>query len=277
MSRSDAMSNARVRKLATVLAVIVALTADTLAHEYWIEPAKFSIAKGEKTQVKLLLGDGLIKDVEERPFQADKTALFSVFSRRQTVDLRSGLTDGATPLYEFTGAEVGNYLFAMERNWSYITLEPDQFDAYLREDGMEYIIAEREKLGESKRPGRERYARFLKSLLQVGGRSDDTYKKRTGLKLELIPQANPYSKKVGDLISFQVVLDNAPLAGYTVFADNRQTGKKKLLTDKNGKFTFKLDAPGLWLTRLVFMRRCKVDCGDADWESFWASFSFGVE
>ena len=277
MSRSDAMSNVSAYKLLTVLSLIVVLTADALAHEYWIEPAKFSIAKGEKTQVKLLLGDGLVKDVEERPFQADKTTVFSVFSRRQTLDLRSRLADGATPLYEFTGAELGNYLFAMERTWSYITIEPDQFDAYLREDGMEYIIAEREKLGESKRPGRERYARFLKSLLQVGRKGDDTYKKRTGLTVELIPQANPYSKKVGDLISFQALLDNKPLAGYTVFADNRQTGKKKLLTDKNGKFTFKLDAPGLWLTRLVFMRRCKVDCGDADWESFWASFSFGIE
>ena len=277
MSRSDAMSNVSAYKLLTVLSLIVVLTADALAHEYWIEPAKFSIAKGEKTQVKLLLGDGLVKDVEERPFQADKTTVFSVFSRRQTLDLRSRLADGATPLYEFTGAEMGNYLFAMERTWSYITIEPDQFDAYLREDGMEYIIAEREKLGESKRPGRERYARFLKSLLQVGRKGDDTYKKRTGLTVELIPQANPYSKKVGDLISFQALLDNKPLAGYTVFADNRQTGKKKLLTDKNGKFTFKLDAPGLWLTRLVFMRRCKVDCGDADWESFWASFSFGIE
>ena len=277
MSRSDAMSNVSAYKLLTVLSLIVVLTADALAHEYWIEPAKFSIAKGEKTQVKLLLGDGLVKDVEERPFQADKTTVFSVFSRRQTLDLRSRLADGATPLYEFTGAEMGNYLFAMERTWSYITIEPDQFDAYLREDGMEYIIAEREKLGESKRPGRERYARFLKSLLQVGRKGDDTYKKRTGLTVELIPQANPYSKKVGDLISFQALLDNKPLAGYTVFADNRQTGKKKLLTDKNGKFTFKLDAPGLWLTRLVFMRRCKVDCGDADWESFWASFSFVIE
>lgn len=277
MWRSDAMSKARVHKLATVLAVIVVIAVEALAHEYWIEPAKFSIARGEKTQIKLLLGDGLVKDVEERPFQADKTTMFSIFSRRPTVDLRSGLADGATPLYEFTGAEIGNYLFAMERNWSYIVLEPDQFDAYLREDGMEYIIAEREKLGESKKPGRERYARFLKSLLQVGGRGDDTYKKKTGLTVELIPQANPYSKKVGELISFQALLDNKPLAGYTVFADNRQTGKRKLLTDKNGKFTFKLDAPGLWLTRLVFMRRCKVDCGDADWESFWASFSFGID
>lgn len=248
----------------------------TFAHEYWLEPEKFFLTPKEKTIVRLFVGDGLVNDREERPFQKNKTDIFSVYSRSNKIDLLGNLTDGALPVYEFSGDAAGNYLLAMERNWSHITLEADKFDDYLRTDGMEYIIAERAKLGESKKQARERYSRFIKGLLLVGDKRDDTYKKKIGLKLELMPLENPYAKKVGDKIAFQVLFDGKPLAGRTVFADNRMSKTQKMITDKNGKISFVLASSGLWLARLVFMQRCKAECGEADWESYWGAFSFGV-
>ncbi|MGQ0543035.1 MAG: hypothetical protein ACT4O9_14510, partial [Blastocatellia bacterium] len=41
------------------------------AHEYWFEPDKFHLRPGEKTSVRLFVGEGLKKE-EERPFQASK-------------------------------------------------------------------------------------------------------------------------------------------------------------------------------------------------------------
>ncbi len=99
------------------------------------------------------------------------------------------------PIYEFSADKSGNYLLAMERNWSYITLEPQKFEDYLVEDGMEYISKEREKLGETDKQGRERYSRYIKTLLQVGDKRTDVYKKKLGMKLEIMPLENPYSKK----------------------------------------------------------------------------------
>ncbi len=247
------------------------------AHEYWLEPEKFFLTPNEKTIVRLFVGDGLVKDREERPFQKDKTPMFSIFSRKDKTDLLGILKDGVLPIYQFSGDAAGNYLLAMERNWSYITLEPDKFDDYLREDGMEYIMAEREKLGESKKIARERYSRYIKGLLQVGGKRDSAYAKKLGMKLEIIPLSNPYAKKIGDTIQFQVWFDGKPLVGRTVFENNRESQEQKAVTDSNGKFSVKLDKSGLWLARLVFMQRCKADCGEADWESFWGAYSFGVK
>lgn len=164
----------------------------------------------------------------------------------------------------------------MERNWSYIKLEPQKFEDYLREDGMEYISAERAKAGETAKQGRERYSRFIRSLLQVGDKRDDTYKKPVGLKLEIMPLENPYAKRVGDELKFQVIFDGKPLADRTVFADNRASKTQKMTTDKNGRVTIKIDRSGLWLVRLVTMRRCAAECGEADWESFWGAITFGV-
>lgn len=246
------------------------------AHEYWFEPETFFPAPKAKIAVHLYVGDGLVKDREERVYETKKTDMFQLFSTFKTWNLKTSLTEGQMPIYEFSADKSGNYLLAMERNWSYITLEPQKFEDYLVEDGMEYISKEREKLGESSKPGRERYSRYIKTLLQVGDKRTDVYKKKLGMKLEIMPLENPYSKKVGDTLSFQVLFDGKPLVGKTVFANNRDSETQKMTTDKDGKFSMKIEKKGLWLARLVYMQRCAKDCGEADWESFWGAFSFGA-
>jgi uncharacterized GH25 family protein len=266
------------RKVLFIFASLLLFAASAFAHEYWLEPEKFALAPGEKTVVRLYVGDAL-KDKEEKPFQTTKTTRFDIFSANKTLDLKTSVADGAMPIYGFSADKAGNYLLAMERNWSYIKLNAQEFEDYLREDGMEYIIAEREKLGERKKEGSERYSRFLKSLLQVGTRRDDVYKKQLGMKLEIVPLENPYTKKVGDKLKFQVFLDGKPLADRDVFANNRNgenVTTQKMKTDKSGKIAVSLDNGGLWLVRLVNMQKCRQDCGEADWESFWAAFTFGV-
>lgn len=265
------------RKLLSIIILAVLLSSSALAHEFWFEPETFFLAPNQKVAVRLYVGDGLVKDREERPFQLAKTETFKLISDSGTRDLKTSLADGALPFYSFSADRTGNYLLATERNWSYIKLEPRQFEDYLREDGMEYIIAERAKLGEGTKEGRERYGRFIKTLLQVSDRRDETYKKSAGLKLEITPLENPYSKRVGERLSFQVLFEGRPLTGKTVFADNRNSATQRMTTDSEGKFTMKIDRGGLWLVRLVFMRRCEADCGEADWESFWGAFSFGAK
>ena len=267
-------------KLKIILTFIfaAAFSINAFAHEYWFEPETFFPAPKTSTIVHLYVGDGIVKDREERPFQLAKTEMFQVFSAADTLNLKTSLKDEALPIYNFSAAKSGNYLLAMERNWSFIKIEPAKFEDYLREDGIEYISAERAKLGETDKEGRERYSRFIKSLLQVGDKRDDTYKKVLGLKLEITPLENPYSKKVGDDLKFQVVFDGKPLANRVVFADNRLNKEsQRMTTDKDGKISVKLNQNGLWLVRLVNMQRCAKDCGEAVWESFWGAFSFGVK
>lgn len=264
-------------KFTSALITTILLSANVFAHEYWFEPETFFPAANEKTVVHLYVGDGLTKDREERPFQLDKTPMFRIFSMNQPLDLKLSIADQTLPIYNFSAAKAGNYLLAMERNWSHIELEPDKFEEYLRADGLEYISAERAKSGETSKAGRERYSRFIKSLLQVGEKRDQTYKKQLGMRLEITPLENPYSKRAGDKLKFQVTFDGKPLADRTIFADNRNSATQKMKTDKNGRISVSIARNGLWLVRLVTMQRCAADCGEADWESFWGAYSFGVK
>lgn len=149
----------------------------------------------------------------------------------------------------------------------------------LREEGLDSIVALREQSGESQSEARERYSRYLKSLLQAGARHDETYKRELGFKLEIIPQTNPYELKIGDSLEVKVLFEGKPLPNAKVFADNREAGStrtQQTRTTAAGIATVKLDRSGFWLVRLVHMRRCAA-LAEADWESFWAAYTFGAK
>ena len=162
----------------------------TFAHEYWLETDNFFLKLNERSQIRLFVGDALKKD-EERPYQASKTVSFDMFSADGKFDMRSLVEDETTPFLKFSSDHAGTFLLSLERNWSYIKLDAAKFEDYLREDGMEYIIDERKRLGESNKAGSERYSRFIKTLLQVGDNRTGSAKTRVGSKLEIVPLENP--------------------------------------------------------------------------------------
>ena len=249
------------------------------AHEYWLEPESFFLKPGGKSAIRMFVRERL-KPEEERPFQASKTSLFKMYSAGGDFDLLGSGREGQTPIFTFSSLKEGTFLLALERNWSYITLSPTDFENYLREDGMEYIITERRKLGETDKDGKERYSRYLKSLIQVGARRDRTFRRQVGLSLEIIPLENPYAKKRGDQLKIQILFRGKPLGNKTIFSDVRNGNDietNRYETDSNGTAAVKLTTGGVWLIRVVHMERCPVACEGADWQSFWAAVTFGLK
>ncbi len=267
----------KIKPLLIATAVLFVATA-AFPHDYWIEPEKFFPAIGVSVPVRLFVGEELISE-EERVLQKEKTVRFQMFSKDATEDLMAAGNDGQSPIARITFKSPGSYLIAMERNQSYITLDAQKFTDYLKEEGLKDIIEQRMKSGESLIEGRERYSRYLKSLVQVGDRRDDTYKQELGFRLEIIPINNPSLIKLGDTLVVRVFLEGKPLAGAHIEAlcryENKGMGRFLSTTSTDGTAGFKIVQSGVWAIRLVHMRRCS-NCSDADWESFWASYSFGV-
>jgi uncharacterized GH25 family protein len=259
-----------------VLTVIL-LSVVAFSHDYWLEPESFFIPVGGEVNVRMYMGQHLTSE-EERPYKANATVRFELFSGDSREDL-SKLAKDEAPVARLAPPNPGNYLLAMERKAQTITLVADKFTEYLKEEGLDAIIKDRERLGESETNGNERYNRFLKTLLQVGDKHDDTFKRVVGHRLEIIPQHNPYKLKPGSSLKLQVLFEGQPLIDATVYADNRSNGTvqtQKLQTSHAGTIVVKLDRPGVWLVRMVHMQRC-IKCGDINWESFWSAFSFGLK
>jgi uncharacterized GH25 family protein len=267
-------------KFFTVLAMLCVFAVNVKAHDYWLEADNFFPAPNSEVTVKMWLGGWLAVE-EERPFQPKRTPFLQLFAANGATDLlKTGDEEDKMPFAKFKVGAAGNYLLAQERTPSFLTLEADKFHDYLREEGLEKIIAEREKRGETQEFGRERYSRYIKTLLQVGGKNDAIFGKNVGLKFEIVPLDNPYKKKIGEQIRFRVLFNGKQLEGVELAALNRynnQVFQQKMRTDAKGEAVFKLDRNGFWLVRGVEMRRCEKDCNEIDWESFWAAFSFGIK
>ncbi|RMG01257.1 MAG: hypothetical protein D6735_12150, partial [Acidobacteria bacterium] len=80
------------------------------AHEYWLEPKKFWGQIGEEIPIQLYVGDSLVKDLEERAFQKDKTTVFRLFSAGEVFDLKAFIADGAKPVYVLKPTRDGGHL-----------------------------------------------------------------------------------------------------------------------------------------------------------------------
>ena len=133
----------------------------------------------------------------------------------------------------------------------------------------------------------ERYARILKSLVQVGRVGEgELYKQVLGQKLEILLLQNPYVLDPGDDLEVQILFDGEPLRDKLVVGYNGDgkgpVSKSRARTNTAGIARFNLDRSGFWLIRLVHLLPCSegsdvVDCSHVDWESYWASFSFKLD
>jgi uncharacterized GH25 family protein len=256
---------------------VVLLAGRASGHDYWLQPDAFILPVGKKVDVHLHVGDGF-RSEEERPFQKGPTVRFQLLSGKDARDLTAGARDGAKPVARLTLAKPGNHLFVLERRPQKIKLEAKKFNEYLAEEGLDAVLAQRKRSGQDGREGRERYSRYVKALLQVGDARDDSYRREVGHRLEILPQANPYSLKAGDRLTVKVLFEKKPLAGARLFAHHRAGGKvttRTATTSRDGAAVVRLHAAGPWLIRLVHMRACSDD-PEVDWESFWGAYTFAL-
>src|SRR5215211_2979900 len=165
------------RRLTLLLLALVTGPAGT--HDYWLGPATFFPAVNKPVAVNLHVGDRL-KSEGARAFEKKPTLSFKLVGATATTALAAAAREGDRPLARVSCPAAGSYCVAMERAPRLITLEAKKFNAYLAEEGLTAALAERKKRGEADKPGRERYGRSLKCLLQAGGKSDATWKKVLG-------------------------------------------------------------------------------------------------
>ena len=151
----------------------------------------------------------------------------------------------------------------------------------MHDEGLDFIKLLREDAGTADKPGRERYRRHIKTVIQAGpnAASDKTYSIRTGQRLELVPLNNPLTMKAGSKLGVLVLFDGQPLEGALVKAWHKQSGQTLLIrstTSSAGKVSFNLPHRGGWMLSVVHMLPTR-DVPDIDWDSFWGNLSFSLQ
>ena len=254
------------------------------AHDIWLSPERVTLANGDTLVVRQLAGTELDTQYD-LPLLRLLTSRFELLTPKRTIDLLAELSDRTQtevkPVLRRQLDFEGLALLTMEQDFIHTDFSIEEFLEYLEHEDLD-VEKFRDRIGQKPEED-ERYARVLKSLIQVGRVADgDLHKRALGQKIEIL--LDP-----GDDLEVQVLFDGEPLSDKVVAAFNQDgTGdvsKYKARTDENGIARFTLNRAGVWLVRLVHLLPCSLpcskrsekDCSRVDWESYWTSFSFRVD
>ena len=253
---------------------IVALAPIAFAHDVWIEPSSFRPAVGERVTVALRVGQDMRGEPMPRIPALIERFILKGASREMPVIGRAG----ADPAGMSVVGEPGLQWIGYQSSAYPMTIEAQKFETYLKEEGLERIIAERARKSQQAAPGRERFYRCAKSLLDVPGSNPKETPVPLGFTLELQPRKNPYALRSGDALPLSLMFRGKPIANVLVMALRKDAPEKSVRarTDAAGRVTLRLDGAGFWLIKAVHMQAAPVDAG-VDWESWWASMTFDLQ
>lgn len=257
------------------LALIVSLPA--CAHEFWICPASFFLASPKMpASITLRVGENFTGQTVG--FSQGLVSRFRHISSAPDIDLDPGVPIDAVATLAIAMPREGTHLLAMDTHPGHIEMPAEKFHAYLRDEGLDQIVLAREAAGKGALPGRERYRRNIKALIQVGKQGDATYARRTGQMLEIVPMANPLQAQVGAEVTFQVVFNSRPLGHALVkfwHERARQNPCIEATTREDGTVTVTFPWPGAWMASVVHMVAAE-DSERDDWDSYWGNLTFAL-
>jgi uncharacterized GH25 family protein len=257
-------------KRSLLFAAALTLAPLASAHDLWIEPSSFRPAVGQRVAVALRVGVNVVGEPVPRI-----PPLIDRFTLGDTPLLGRS---GADPAGSAVVAKPGLQWIGYQSKAYPVTLEARKFEDYLKEEGLERVIAERKKKGQSAATGRERFYRCAKSLLEVPGANANPFSAPVGHTLELVPRQNPYSLKRGQALPLSLTYRGKPIANVLVVAMRKgaPTRAIRARTDAKGHVSLRLDEPGFWLIKAVHMEAAPPNAG-VEWESWWASLTFDLQ
>jgi uncharacterized GH25 family protein len=271
------------KKRLWIVVIIATVAAAAEAHDFWLAANPWHARPGATVSVTANVGDRFPKPTSlTAPDRIASVALVGP-------EGKTTLAPSFSPQEQSLAFDVrlperpATYIVVLTIEPRFIEIKSADFTSYLTHEGLDRVVEERRRLGETETPGREQYSRYSKVLIAAGEGASEHVTKPVGLPAELVPLRDPTLMRRGDSLALQLLADEKPVTGALVGAIYASsTGAPddwplKARTDSQGRVEFKLDQPGPWLIRSVHMvRRRGSGHGKYDWESFWASLSFDL-
>jgi hypothetical protein len=260
-----------------MLSTLIAAAAPAAAHDKWLEVEPFFADKAVTTKIYLVTGDAL-RQPEAMPIrQRSRILRFQLQTATGKRELLPMLHEDQQPIAALPSGTLpqGTSTLVLETAPTDILLAAEKFQSYLFEERLFDILMERAEHREEDQPGRERYTRYIKAVVQSGAKLDDGVTRPVGQDLEIVPLTNPYGISIGGKVIVQVLYRGQPLPKRALTTASRYRSNvvsKNLRTDKHGQVTIALDRAGQWLISLVHMERSREP--GADWRSYWVSLTF---
>lgn len=254
-----------------LFAIVTLCSSPVFAHDFWILPHDALSQQDQKILFELRIGPGWPgKQTPRLPGLIDSFNTWDTLGQQKVEG-----HDGSLVIGHINTRTPGTTIASLTTNGAKITLPADEFEEYLKDEGLNKIIEMRKERGESLQPGVELFYRCAKTLIFVDNQSAG-FDKVIGLERELIPVTEPLKYKPGTPFTVKLLHAGVALAGIQVKAELNTTPPTVLrtTTDAKGLASFILLKRGEWLFSAVDMDISPVD--GADWKSVWASLTLPV-
>lgn len=262
-------------RIAALSLLIIAVPA--AAHDFWIQPNRFQAEAGAGIAFTFQIGHGKFRDRWN-----NNQRILSLIDFKSGVprDLRPQLRNGGSFDFAMVGATPGLHVIAMQSNYATSELPAIRFNDYTSAEGLVPIMAARKAAGTIDQPGRERYSRRAKALIQIGptAAGHSAFATRPiGLKLEIVPDRNPYALGADRLLPVHVLYNGRRLPNATVKLTNLGDDERPVaiaVTDRAGRARFRVPVAGNWLLNVLWSEPVRND-PKVEFDTTFSSLTFG--
>jgi Domain of unknown function (DUF4198) len=283
-----ARTRVAVRRITAVVATTSVLLASAVAlvgaHDLYLRPRDFIVRAGAAVQVRVLNGTFTTSEgAVARERLRDLTVVGP--TGRSRSDRSAWTNAGKESQWRVILSEPGTHVLGASLSPRTIRLAGTEFNDYLREDGLADVLEARRAAGQLDSAAHERYAKHVKALVRVQGRSrgagpDTTHRVVLGYPAELVPMEDPYSLGPRGTLRLLALVDGQPVRNQIIQAGGRTASgaeieQRELRTDSIGMVRLQPNVRGIWYVKFISMRSVAASTGDSvNYESKWATLTF---
>ncbi|MCC7055741.1 MAG: DUF4198 domain-containing protein [Gemmatimonadaceae bacterium] len=272
------MTRSLLRRL-FVTGALLLVAAPLLAHDMFLRLEAFFLAPNTAANVRLFNGTFILSENSITPDRLNDIAVVSPAGRAK-LDVSVWNASGDTSVFPIRTGAAGTYVLGVSTKPRVLEMSGPEFNAYLSSDGIPDELAYRRARKLLDERSKERYEKHVKALVQVGTTTGPAFGTVLGYPAELVPLANPYAMKVGDVLQVRALVDGRPAANQFVqygglSASNGRVAQRNTRSDASGIVRIPLDRTGTYYVKFINMTRVANDAA-ANHHSKWASLTFAV-
>ena len=292
----DAVSHKlRISLGALLVACSVVAASVVAADDFWLIPNAFHVAVGDEV---------VLRGQTSSQFPTSRAAV--AVARVATARRISASEDVAIPGLSVQGRSLlvrtrpprsGQYVIALSLQPRSVRESAEGFRRYLTAEGATAALqrVEREGLLDSMDSVTRRYAKYAKTIVQVGTGGGSAFDRLAGHVIEFVPSRDPSSLRTGDTLELRLLFRGVPLSGIPVHADvvdlhvdrdatsggahADHSGAATSITyvpDSDGIVRVPVSRHGMWSIRTIHVTQAPAGSG-ADWDTHWGTFVFALD
>lgn len=285
------------KKILTICCVLI-----FCSHDMYLKLDTYFLQPNKQTQIQLFNGTF---DKSENVIDRDRMQDASLLGNGTKVKIKDHQwteKDSITFLNFNSGSE-GTYVVGVSTKPRNIAMKADDFNNYLKHDGVKDMLLQREKNNTLQLDAVEKYSKHVKTIFQVGAKKTEDWSTILGYPIEFVPNENPYQKFTGEKLSVKLLSNGKPLVNQLVYADFKSTDKEhvhaknsththadgkehthledanhthttgqELRTDKDGNIVVNLTNDGIWYLRTIHLVNSEEE--GLTHQSNWATLTF---